>query len=111
MPRQALAAALLQLPLLNDRLRLGPKEAVELIADDPLLVHLEQRRVGGVPHALTPPMAPDQVLALLDGMGLALDLDQHLAPSRSLFRTPVPGQPLGPAPATGQPGPRPQEPR
>jgi hypothetical protein len=111
MPRQALAAVLLQLPQLNHRLRLGPEEAVELIAADALLVHLEQRRVGRAPHALTPAMAPDQLLALLDGMGLALDLDRRLAPSRSLFRPPAPGQLLGPVPAAGRPGLWPQEPR
>lgn len=110
MPREALAAALLQLPQLNDRLRLGPEETIELIADDALLVHLEQRRFGRAPLALTPPMSPDRLLALLDGMGLALDLDRRLAPSRSLFRTRAPGQVPGP-PAASQPGQRPQEPR
>ena len=49
----------------------GPDEAVELIADDALLVHLEQRRVGRAAQALTPAMAPDRLLALSDGMGLA----------------------------------------
>src|SRR5437588_3209340 len=111
MPREALAAVLLQLPQLNDRLRLGQEEAVELIADDALLLHLEQRRFGRAPLALTPSMAPDRLLGLLDGMGLALDLDRRLAPSRSLFRTAAPGQPHAPAPAAGQPGLRPQEPR
>ena len=100
---------LLQLPLLNDRLRFGPEEAVELIADDPLLVHLEQRRVGRAPYALTPAMAPERLLALLEGMGL--DLDRRLALSRSLFRTSTPRHPNGPAPAPDQPGRRPQEPR
>jgi len=91
MHRQALAAVLQQLPQLNDRLRLGPEETVELITDDALLVHLEQRRVGRAPHALTPAMSPDRLLVLLDGMGLVLDLDRRLAPSRSLFRTPASG--------------------
>jgi hypothetical protein len=86
MPREALAAVMLQLPHLNDRLRLAPKEAVELIADDALLVHLEQRRFGRGPLALTPAMSPARLLALLDGIGLGLDLDRRLAPSRSLFR-------------------------
>jgi hypothetical protein len=36
----------LQVSQLNDRLRFGPEEAVELIADDPLLVHLEQRHAA-----------------------------------------------------------------
>ncbi|HXO42015.1 MAG TPA: hypothetical protein VN999_11225 [Thermoanaerobaculia bacterium] len=86
MHRQALAVVLLQLPHLNDRLRLAQEETVELIADDALLVHLEQRRVGRAPLALTPAMSPDRLLALLDGIGLGLDLDRRLAPSRSLFR-------------------------
>jgi hypothetical protein len=111
MSREALAAVLLQLPQLNDRLRFASEEAVELIADDALLVHLEQRRFGRAPLLLTPAMIPDRLLALLDGMGLALDLDRRLAPSRSLFRTLAPGQPPGSAPAAGQPGRRPQEPR
>jgi len=103
--RQALAAVMQQLPHLNDRLRLAPDEAVELIADD---AHLEQRRVGREPQALTSAMSPDRLLAL-DGMGLALDLDRRLAPSRSIFRAPLlVDLPLGPArPAPG----RPQEPR
>jgi hypothetical protein len=109
MHRQALVAVMQQLPLLNDRLRFGPDEAVELIADDALLVHLEQRRVGRAAQALTPAMAPDRLLALIDGMGLALDLDRRLAPSRSIFLRPaLVDQPLGP----GRPTPgRPQEPR
>ena len=111
LPREALAAVLLQLPLLNDRLHLAAADALELVADDAQLVHLEQRRVGRAPQALTPPMAPDRLLTLLDGMGLALDLERHLAPSRSLFRTPTPGQPGAPAPAAAQPGQRPPEPR
>ena len=108
-PRQALAAVMHQLPHLNDRLRFAPEEAVELIADDALLVHLEQRRFGRAPQALTPAMAPDRLLALVDGMGLALDLDRRLAPSRSIFRAPLlVDLPLGP----GRPAPgRPQEPR
>ena len=109
MPGQALVAVMQQLPYLNDRLRLDSEEAVELIVDDVLLVHLEQRRVGRAPQTLTPPMSPDRLLALLDGMGLALDLDRHLAPSRSIFRRPaLLDLPLGPE----RPGPgRPQEPR
>jgi len=99
MPRQALAAVLLQLPLLNDRLRLAAEEILELVADDALLVHLEQRRFGRGPLALTPPMAPGGLLTLLDGMGLALDLDRHLAPSRSVFRPPA--QPPGQLPGSG----------
>jgi hypothetical protein len=56
-------------------------------------------------QALTPPMLPERLLALVDGMGLALDLDRHLAPSRSLFRPqPPPAQPPAPAPPAGQPG-------
>jgi|ERR1700732_1096623 hypothetical protein len=103
MPREAIAAVLQHLPQLNERLHLAPEEALELVADDAQLVHLEQRRIGSTPHALTSAMAPDRLLALLDGMGLALDLDRHLAPSRSLFRTPVP------ASDAGQSGKRPQE--
>ena len=95
MPREALAAALLQLPQLNDRLRLGSQEALEVVADSALLVHLEQRQVDGAARPLTPTMAPDRLLALLDGMGLALDLDRRLAPSRSLFRAQTPDQLLG----------------
>jgi hypothetical protein len=109
MHRQALAAVMLLLPQVNDRLRLGPEEAVELIADDALLVHLEQRRFGRAPQTLTPAMSPDRLLALLDAMGLALDLDRRLAPSRSIFLRPaLVDQPLGPERPT--PG-RPQEPR
>ncbi|HEV3077305.1 MAG TPA: hypothetical protein VHB47_22990 [Thermoanaerobaculia bacterium] len=111
MPREALAAVLLQLPLLNDRLHLAAGEALELVADDPQLVHLEQRRVGRVPQALTPPMTPDRLLTLLDGMGLALDLDRHVAPSRSLFRPSEPVQPPEPLPKSGQAALPPQEPR
>jgi hypothetical protein len=109
MPREALAAVLLQLPRLSERLHFAPGEALELVADDSQLVHLEHRRVGGVPQALTPPMAPERLLALVDGMGLALDLDRHLAPSRSLFR-PQPAQSPAPAPSAGHPGRRPPEP-
>ena len=90
MPREALAAALQQLCQLNDRLRFTPEEAVELIADDALHVHLEQGHVGRAPQVLTPAMAPDRLLILLDGMSLALDLDRRLAPSRSLFRVTAP---------------------
>ena len=109
MPRQAIVALMQQLPQLNDRLHLGAEEAVELIADDALLVHLEQRRVGRAPHALTPAMPPDRLLALLDAMGLALDLDRRLAPSRSIFRRPaLLDLPVGPE--RSAPG-RPQEPR
>ncbi|SRR5258708_40281042 len=109
MPRQALAAAMMQLPQLNDRLRLGPEEAVELIADGALLVHLEQRHIGRAPQALTPAMFPDRLLAFLDAMGLALDLDRRVAPSRSIFRRPaLLDLPLGPE--RSAPG-RPQEPR
>jgi hypothetical protein len=106
MHRQALIAVMQQLPQLNDRLRLGPDEAVELIADDALIAHLEQRRVGRAPQALTPPMSPDRLLTLLHGMGLALDLDRRLAPSRSIFRAPaLVDLPLGPGrPAPGRPG-------
>jgi hypothetical protein len=65
-----------------------------------------------VQQALTPPMAPERLLALVDGMGLALDLDRHLAPSRSLFRPqPPPAQSPAPGPPAGHPGRRPQEPR
>ena len=109
MPREALAAVLLRLTHLNDRLHLAAEEALELVADDASLVHLEQRRVGRAPQALTPPMAPDGLLILLNGMGLALDLDRHLAPSRSLFRPPTLVQLPGPVP--GQPVRQPQEPR
>jgi hypothetical protein len=109
MPREALATVLLQLTHLNDRLHLAAEEALELVADDASLVHLEQRRVGRAPQALTPPMAPDRLLTLLDGMGLALDLDRHLAPSRSLFRPPAPVQLPGPVPH--RPARQPQEPR
>lgn len=111
MPREAIAAVLLQLPRLSERLHLAPGEALELVADDAQLVHLEHRRAGGVQQALTPPMAPERLLALVDGMGLALDLDRHLAPSRSLFRPQPPPQPPGPDPTAGHPGRRPQEPR
>jgi hypothetical protein len=109
MPRQAIVALMQQLPQLNDRLHLTPEEAVELIADDALLFHLEQRHVGRAPQALTPAMSPDRLLALLDGMGLALDLDRRLAPSRSIFLRPaLLDLPLGPErPAPG----RPREPR
>jgi hypothetical protein len=103
MPGEAIASVLQHLPHLNERLHLASEEALELVADDAQLVHLEQRRIGSAPLALTPAMAPDRLLALLDGMGLALDLDRHLAPSRSLFRTPAP------APEAGQPGQRLQE--
>jgi hypothetical protein len=110
MPREALAAVLLQLPRLSERLHLAPGEALELVADDAHLVHLEHRRAVGVQQALTPPMAPERLLALVDGMGLALDLDQHLAPSRSLFR-PQPAQsPAAPALPAVHPGRRPPEP-
>jgi hypothetical protein len=109
MPREALAAVLLQLPQLNDRLRLAAEDILELVADDHVLVHLEQRRVGRAPLALTPAMAPDRLLALLDGMGLALDLERRLAPSRSIFRSPAPAPDH---PPLGRPVPgRPQEPR
>jgi hypothetical protein len=111
MPREALAAVMQRLPLVNDRLHLAAEEALELVADDALLVHLEQRRVGRAPQALTPPMAPDRLLSVLDGMGLALDLDRHLAPSGWLFRPPAPSQLPSALPAPGQPGRRPQEPR
>jgi len=104
MPREALAAVLLQLTHLKDRLHLAAEEALELVADDASLVHLEQRRVGRAPQALTPPMAPDQLLMLLDGMGLALDLERHLAP-----RPPTLVQLPGPVP--GRPVRQPQEPR
>lgn len=56
------------------------EEAIELIVDDAQLVHLEQHRVGRAPQALTPVMPPDRLLALLEGMGLALNLDRRLAP-------------------------------
>ena len=112
MHRQALAAVMMQLPQLNDRLRLGPEDALELIADDGLLVHLEQRHIGRAPQALTPPMPPDRLLALLDAMGLALDLDRRLAPSRSIFRPPAPPASAPDHPPLGRPVPgRPQEPR
>ena len=111
MPREALAAVLLQLPRLSERLHLAPGEALELVADDAQLVHLEHRRTGGVPLALTPPMTPERLLALVDGMGLALDLDQRLAPSRSLFRQQAPGQTPAQTSAAGHPGRRAPEPR
>jgi len=111
MPREALAAVLLLLPRLSERLHLAPGEALELVADDAQLVHLEHRRAGGVQQALTPPMMPERLLALVDGMGLALDLDRHLAPSRSLFRPQPPAQPPAPAPPAGHPGRRPHEQR
>ena len=87
MPREALVAAFKDLAQLNDRLGIAAEEALEVVADDALLVHLEQRRVGQGPLVLTPAMAPDQLLTLIDGMGLALDLDRHVAPSRSPFRS------------------------
>jgi hypothetical protein len=111
MPREALVAVFKALAQLNDRLRFAAEEALEVVADDALLVHLEQHRVGRAPQALTPAMAPDRLLILLDGMELALDLERRLAPSRSLFHTPAPVQPHGPVRAAGQPGRRPQEPR
>ncbi len=111
MSREALAAVLQHLPQLNDRLRLAAEETLELVADDAELVHVEQRRVGRAPHALTPPMAPDRLLGLLYGMDLALDLDRRRAPSGWLFRPAAPGPPHGPAPAAGQPRQRPHEPR
>ena len=112
MHRQALAAVMMQLPQLNDRLRLGPEDALELIADDGLLVHLEQRHFGRAPQALTPPMPPDRLLALLDAMGLALDLDRRLAPSRSIFRPPPRLASAPDHPPLGRPVPgRLQEPR
>ncbi len=83
---------------LGKRLHLGPGESLELLADDALQVHLEHRRAGGVSLALTPPMAPEQLLTVVDAMGLALDLDRRLTPSRSLFRAVSPHQPAGPAP-------------
>ncbi|HEY6323189.1 MAG TPA: hypothetical protein VJA16_16725 [Thermoanaerobaculia bacterium] len=116
MPREALAAVLLQLPRLSERLHLAPGEALEVVADDAQLVHLEHRLAGGVQQALTPPMAPERLLALVDGMGLALDLDRHLTPSRSLFRpqpppaqSAGPAQSQGPAPTAGHHGRRPPE--
>ena len=104
MSREALAAVLLQLPQLSDRLHFARGESLDLVADDARLVHLEQRLVGCVPQVLTPPMDPGQLLALVDGMGLALDLDRHLTPSRSVFRAAAPGRPHGPAPAASRPG-------
>jgi hypothetical protein len=79
------------------------------VADDGSLVHLEQRRVGRTPQALTSTMAPDRLLTFLDGMGLALDIDPHLAPSRALFRPPPPVQ--LPRPVPDQPARQPQKPR
>ena len=111
MPREALAVVLLQLPRLSERLGLTPGEALELVADDAQLVHLEHRRAGGVPLALTPPMTPERLLTLVDGMGLALDLERRLAPSPSLFRPQPPTPAPGPAPAPGHSGRRPHEPR
>jgi hypothetical protein len=111
MSREALAAVLQRLPQLNDRLRLTAEEGLELVADDALLVHVEQHRVGRAPHALTPPMAPDQLLGLLYGMDLALDLDRRRAPSGWLFRPAAPLPLQGRGPAAGQPGQRPQPPR
>ena len=111
MPREALAAVLLLLPRVSERLHLAAGEALELVADDAQLVHLEHRRAGGVQQALTPPMTPERLLALVDGMGLALDLDRHLAPSRSLFRPQPPAaHSPAPAPPAGHPGRRQQEP-
>jgi hypothetical protein len=95
MPRESLAAALLQLPTLNERLRLGPQEALEVVSDGAVLVHLEQRQADGTVRPLTPTMHPERLLALLDGMGLALDLDRRLSPSRALFRASVPDKLLG----------------
>jgi hypothetical protein len=111
MPREALAAVLLQLPRLSERLRLDAGEALELVADDAQLVHLEHRRAGDVPLALTPPMTPERLLALVDGMGLALDLERRLAPSPSLFRPQPPAPSPGPAPVPGHSDRRPHEPR
>jgi hypothetical protein len=87
MPRKALAAALLKLTRLNEQLRLDPQHALELVADDVLLIHLEQRPTDEAqPRWLTPPMPPDRLLAVLDGMSLALDLDRGFAPSLPSFR-------------------------
>jgi hypothetical protein len=88
MSREALAAVLLQLPQLSERLRLPAAQGLELVADSAELVHLEQRQPGRAPQVLTPPMRPEQLLVLIDGMALALDLDRQLTPSRSLFREP-----------------------
>jgi hypothetical protein len=87
MPPEALVAAFKDLAQLNDRLHFAAEEALEVVADGTLLVHIEQRRVGQEPLVLTPAMTPDQLLTLIDGMGLALDLDRHVAPSRSRFRS------------------------
>jgi hypothetical protein len=110
MPREALAAAFVELSQLNRRLRLSPPQALEVVADGAVLVHLEQRpSAGAPPRPLTRPMDPERLLTLLQGMSLALDLDAGLAPSPSLFRSSasVSGQPLGPE--TSAPGPA-QEP-
>jgi hypothetical protein len=74
MSRQALAAVLLQLPQLSERLRLPAAEGLELIADSAELVHLEQRQPGRPARVLTPPMSAERLLALIEGMALALDL-------------------------------------
>ncbi len=61
--RDGVALGLLQLPRLSDRLHLAADEALELVADDSMLVHLEQRRGGSAPRGLIRPMAPDRLLA------------------------------------------------
>jgi hypothetical protein len=78
----------------NDRLHLAAAEALELVADDAQLVHLEQHRAGSAPQALTPPMAPERLLALVEGMRLALDLDRHF----STVPVAVPAGPTDPTP-------------
>jgi hypothetical protein len=103
MPRQVLDPIVQEL---IDRLHLGPGERLDLVADDAQLFHLEQRLAGRSTRPLTPPLAPAQLVLLLEGMGLALDLDRRQSPSRSVFRTMEDvGSP--PAPAPGPP----QEPR
>ena len=99
MPRQVLDPIVQEL---IDRLHLASGECLDLVADDAQRFHLEQRLAGRSARQLTPSLAPAQLVLLLEGMGLALDLDRRQPPSRSIFRTMEDfGSP--PAPAPGQP--------
>jgi hypothetical protein len=80
MPREALSAVLLRLTHLNDRLHLAAEEALELVATDSSLVHLEQRRV----EADQPPAwIPYQEAAALAGL-----CRREITPAR-LFNDPA----------------------
>jgi len=105
MPRRVLDPIVQEL---IDRLHLAPGEHLDLVPDDAQRFHLEQRLAGRSARLLTPPLPPDRLLLLLEGMGLALDLDRRQPPSRSVFRT---MEDFGAAAPPASPPGRPQEPR